>query len=192
MNEDGEFVGQRTTDHRAWSYSQADMYVALPAGTYTISIQIVTGNQDASFSLQIISEAGTNFVTLENSGQSGTFTLQDNTRLGIMFKPYRATVQVMLNEGSEPSRFTKYDYYKSPNYVVIKDMNNVGVGLQRVSYTFAVMSNASNAPGANAGMMFGCDNSSDYAQQIFAGDNADMYIRSKRDTVGWSSWKTIA
>ena len=192
VNEDGEFVGLRTSDPRAWSYSQADMYVTLPPGTYTISIQIVAGNKSDDFELRVISETGTNLVTIVDSGQSGTFTLQDSTRLGIMFKPYQATVQVMLNEGSEPSRFTKYDYYKSPNYVVIKDMNNVGIGKDSVPFSFYVMSNAFNAPTPSSFMLYQYygNKEEEYSVQFVVSDNGSVYIRNKNPT-GFGSWKTM-
>ena len=192
INDNGEIVGATTSDSRPWSYKEADCYVGLPAGTYTISIQIVEGDKSDNFALHVISEAGTNLVTIADSGQSGTFTLQDSTRLGIMFKPYQATVQVMLNEGPQISPYQKYDYFKSPNYTVVKEMNHVGIGKDSVPFSFYAMSNAFNAPTPSSFMLYQYygNKEEEYSVQFVVSDSGSVYIRNKKPT-GFGSWKTI-
>lgn len=108
VNSNGEFVGQVTSDPRPWNYSNRDITITLPAGTYTISAKIVSGAESDSFGVQVWSSDGEQFAQLENSGQTATFTITEQTVVGVEFKPYQATVQMMLNRGSAAYPFQTY------------------------------------------------------------------------------------
>ncbi len=108
INDEGQFVGINSSDSRSWGYNNSDVFIMLPAGTYTVSIEIVSGTKNPAFLTQAWRSDGTWLFSLDDSGETATFTLTEPTTIGVMTKIYTATVQIMLNSGNHIYPFIPY------------------------------------------------------------------------------------
>ena len=109
-----------SSDGRSFSYANSDFFLELPAGSYTFSWFVGTASTNSSCQIAIRNSAN----TLLN-GKSGedtfsangsiSFTLSEQTKVGIEVKLYTATARFMLTRGTDaPTEYEPYDGTATP------------------------------------------------------------------------------
>lgn len=101
ISEDGAFLGIASLDNRPWNYNNADIYMVLDPGTYTASV---------TFSGTLSQNSGSNIFAEDGTQFEQSFTLSQETSIGIMLKIYDGGIaKVMLNEGSNAYPYQPYN-----------------------------------------------------------------------------------
>lgn len=111
ITDDG-YISQRdrSGDARSWSYDKCNYKgIVLPAGTYTISFDKLSGTRvDAGYC--VYKSDGTVLVDKKNtpSFTAETITLSEETTIGVMVKVYDSVVAAKLEIGSSATAYTPY------------------------------------------------------------------------------------
>ena len=107
LNNDGSYTSTATSDQRAWTYSNSDFKLHLTKGKYYLS---VTGTISTGY-VEIYNTNDKLLVaTSSENNYKGSFTLTNDTNVGIMAKLYNSSnVKIMLNEGDHPYPYQAYN-----------------------------------------------------------------------------------
>jgi len=99
-------------DNRLWGYENSNWQCILPAGSYTVSLNFATQSTSASSGVAVYKSDGTQiFIDTEINNISQytrTFTLDNETQIGIMLKVLDGVCAIQLEQGAEATSFEKY------------------------------------------------------------------------------------
>lgn len=106
-----------STDNRGWNYNNANYYITLDAGTYTLSLNFIHKITNSSGGLfRFFKEDNTyignlNAYNVDNA--SITFTLVATTKLGFYFKLYDGQVNIQIESGNEETPYVKFKEFEN-------------------------------------------------------------------------------
>lgn len=121
---DGDNIYSSTTsDSRSWEYGNSNWFITLPAGTYNISLsyskQATNVNAGIGVYLKEKSIFFTNTANVSNFNR--TFTLDEESLVGIMMKVYDGIFKIQLEQGSVATTYQPYIQSK----IFILNNNNI-------------------------------------------------------------------
>lgn len=103
------------SDSRGWGYSSSDFKFGLTAGTYIITLFVITASTNVSAAINIYDSEGTAISNFPNSQMTviGTYyknlVLSADTDIGLMSKIYDGQIKIMISSGSDqPTAFERY------------------------------------------------------------------------------------
>ena len=98
------------SDSREWNYNNSNWYVTLLPGTYTISLLYSKQTSSTNGGIGIYSQSKQIvFKSTQNiDNYNYTFTLTEETQIGIMIKVYGGIFKIKLVEGTEVGEYSKY------------------------------------------------------------------------------------
>ena len=108
---DGENVySTATSDSREWNYNNSNWFVTLPAGTYNFSLSYSKQSTGSGAGLGIyLKDKRIVFKQTQNiSNYNYTFTLDEESKVGIMMKIYDGILKIQLEQGSKATTFQPY------------------------------------------------------------------------------------
>ena len=110
LNSDGSYTSTKTSDSRAWTYSNSDFKMRLTKGTYYLS---VTGTISTDYNVAIEIYDNNNKLLVSTSRTNNfkaSFNLSSDTDVGIICKIYNSSnIKIMLNEGTTPLPYQPYE-----------------------------------------------------------------------------------
>ena len=110
LNSDGSYTSTKTSDARAWTYSNSDFKMRLTKGTYYLS---VTGTISTDYNVAIEIYDNNNKLLVSTSRTNNfkaSFNLASDTDVGIIGKIYNSSnIKIMLNEGTTPLPYQPYE-----------------------------------------------------------------------------------
>ena len=118
-----------STDNRSWNYDNANYYITLDAGTYTLSLNFIHKITNSNGGLfRFFKEDNTyignlNAYNVDNA--SITFTLVATTKLGFYFKLYDGQVNIQIESGNEETPYVKFKEFE--NIIPTKKWTGIGV-----------------------------------------------------------------
>lgn len=118
---DGNKVYSTTpaSDTRQWNYDNANYYITLDAGTYTLSLNFIHKITNSSGGLfRFYKEDNTflgNLSAYNVDNASITFTLVATTKLGFYFKLYDGQVNIQIESGNEETPYVKFKEFENIN-----------------------------------------------------------------------------
>lgn len=95
----------------AWTYANSNYYINLKAGTYKLSVFIDTTETSQYSGIKVLDNNNVVIASKENIGGTDvilTFTLNNDTNLGVMFKLDTGKIKVQLEEGNTSTPYTPY------------------------------------------------------------------------------------
>ena len=109
LNSDGSYTSTKTSDARAWTYSNSDFKMRLTKGTYYLS---VTGTISTDYNVAIEIYDNNNKLLVSTSRTNNfkaSFNLASDTDVGIIGKIYNSSnIKIMLNEGTTALPYQPY------------------------------------------------------------------------------------
>lgn len=101
------------SDSRAWSYSNSNWFLTLPAGTYIISLIYDTTPTNNSTGLDVFNSDDTKLFQADSlspflSKTSIDFTLEEKTEIGIMLKFYDVRYKIQLEKASTTTDYVEH------------------------------------------------------------------------------------
>ena len=139
LNADGTITGP-ATDNRAWGYDSSEFKFSLPAGTYTLAMEVLAAGNDTSAKAALYNSSNTllkeftrNDVNSVGVKTVSPFTLSSETKIGLMAKVYGSFVRFWILEGSyTASNVPAYStFIDSVSYIDLK-----GNGVYGLDSTF--------------------------------------------------------
>ena len=101
-----------TGDSRSFDFSNSNWKITVKPGTYTISwIKVLVGS-NANAKIVALTQAGTRLidVALSAAASYATFTVTDETTIGILAKIYDYKIRLQLELGSTPTPYVPYGH----------------------------------------------------------------------------------
>ena len=100
-------------DERAWRYTNSEYKVSLPAGTYIVTVTIKTPTTSDTGYLRILNTSNTIIanIPIESTAVgvfSATFALNSESKIGVLFKAYKASFTIQLERGSTATEYQPY------------------------------------------------------------------------------------
>lgn len=99
-------------DSRIWGYSASNIKIRLFAGTYTIEYFDAVTDQASDSGLSVYDEQNNPIVQLKdllaNRHGQATFSLAEDTNIGIMYKLFNGSFYLMLVKGTFPYAYEPY------------------------------------------------------------------------------------
>lgn len=103
-----------SSDNRAWNYANANYYITLEAGTYTLSLNFLRKITNSSGGLFRFFKEDDTFIGNVNAYNvdkaSVTITLTAITKLGLYFKLYDGQVNIQIESGDTSTKYIPFTY----------------------------------------------------------------------------------
>lgn len=103
-----------TSDNRGWNYANANYYITLKAGTYTLTLKFLRRITNSSGGLFRFFKEDNSFIANTNAynvdSASNTFTLTATTKLGLYFKLYDGQVNIQIEPGDISTDYVPFTY----------------------------------------------------------------------------------
>ena len=124
MSGDNIYSSNPTSDKRDWIYTNSNWFVYFLAGTYTITLSWLKQSTERNSAVGIFTKNATILLpkNINNlNSYNYTFTLEQDTLIGVMLKIYDGIANIQIEQGSSS---TTFETYIEPQ-IFIKNSNDV-------------------------------------------------------------------